>query len=103
MLLNLSQKSYLAMAFESKHHPLGNLVRVVVLVFEASYTPQHPALLHIALSEIRSVVKSIHNLLRCLFYGIPKPGGHDDFLMGPGPLVLPSLLPKIYASLQGMF
>ena len=124
-------KSYLSLVFDSKNHPLGNLIRILVLTFEASYTPQHPAILHIAMSEVRSVLKCIHNILRCLFFGIPKPGmssdrskfdhskfdapfssfffckkklikgGQDDILLGPGPLILPSLLPKIYASLQG--
>ena len=53
-------------------------------------------------SEIRSVLNCLHNILRCLFFGLPKPGGRDDLRSGPGPLILPTLLPKIYASLQGM-
>ena len=52
-------------------------------------------------SEIRSVLNCLHNILRCLFFGLPKPGGRDDLRSGPGPLILPTLLPKIYASLQG--
>ena len=124
-------KCYLSKVFESKTHPLGKVMRILVLTFEASYSPQHPAILHIALrnvskfesrvlssenlvtinchrkrvwtkkSEIRSVLNCLHNILRCLFFGLPKPGGRDDLRSGPGPLILPTLLPKIYASLQG--
>ena len=50
-----------------------------------------------------SIKQCIHNIVRCLFHGIPRPGGHDDAVLGPGPLVLPSLLPKIYASLQALY
>ena len=71
-------------------------------MFEASYTPNHPALLNVALSEIRSVLKSVHNLIRCLFYTLPKQGGKEDLHIGSGVLVLPSFFPRIYSVIQGM-
>ena len=45
-------KIYLSKVFESKIHPLGKVMRILVLTFEASYSPQHPAILHIALRNV---------------------------------------------------
>ena len=45
-------KSYLSKVFESKTHPLEKVMRILVLTFEASYSSQHPAILHIALRNV---------------------------------------------------
>ena len=75
----------------------------LVLVFESSYTPAHPALLNVALAEIRSVIKSLHNLLRCLFFQLPIQVGKDEMTLSPGALILPSLMPHIYAILGALY
>ena len=56
-------KSYLSKVFESKTHPLGKVMRILVLTFEASYSPQHPAILHIALRNVSNAN------LNFIFYG----------------------------------
>ena len=74
-----------------------------VLVFESSYTPAHPALLNVALSEIRSIIKSLHNLLRCLFLQLPVQVSKEDMTLSPGALILPSLMPNIYSILGALY
>ena len=64
-------KCYLSKVFESKTHPLGKVMRILVLTFEASYSPQHPAILHIALrnvSKFKSRVLSSKNLVTINFH-----------------------------------
>ena len=56
-------KSYLSKVFESKTHPLGKVMRILVLTFEASYSPQHPAILHIALRNVSILLLSITDLV----------------------------------------
>ena len=60
-------KSYLSKVFESKTHPLGKVMRILVLTFEASYSPQHPAILHIALRNVSILLLSITDLVSYKF------------------------------------
>ncbi|CAE1150413.1 ALS2 [Acanthosepion pharaonis] len=65
---------YLAMAFDTKFHPVGKLIDGLVDVFRAAYIGigAHPRLLPHAVQEIKSYVKRIYKVIRILFPDLPS-------------------------------
>ena len=57
---------YLFQAFDSKQHPLGQLVNCLVDVFRASYVGMgtHRRLLPHAVAEVKSFVTRVYNIVR---------------------------------------
>ena len=92
-------KEYVKLALNSKLHPLGHVMSMIVKAFESSYTPTHTALIFASLAEIKSIIKVFHNVTRCFFPEIDP----ADAKMCAGSLILPSLFPQVYPVLQSMY
>ncbi|XP_068688097.1 alsin-like isoform X2 [Montipora foliosa] len=67
-------QGYLSKAFDSKQHPLGQLVNGLVDVFRASYVGMgtHRRLLPHAVAEVKSFVTRVYNIVRLLFPALPN-------------------------------
>ncbi|CAL7949033.1 unnamed protein product [Xylocopa violacea] len=101
---------YLVKAFESPHHPLGELLTEVATVYTATYggVRVHPLLLSHAVSELHSITSRIHEVVTLLFPILPQ-GGKEYVLEteneGEGQVISaaailhPILLPRVHSAL----
>ncbi|XP_033227521.1 alsin isoform X2 [Belonocnema kinseyi] len=69
-------REYLAIAFESGHHPLGKLLTELTAVYTATYggVRVHPLLKSHAVSELRSLTVRIYQVITMFFPALPASG-----------------------------
>lgn len=73
--------NYLTNAFESRHHPLGNLLIEISSVYTASYggVRVHPLLLSHAVAELRSITLRIYDIVILFFPALPS--GDKEYVL----------------------
>ncbi|XP_063216090.1 alsin isoform X2 [Bacillus rossius redtenbacheri] len=73
-------RKYLLKAFESAHHPLGQLLTELTAAYTATYggVRVHPLLLSHAVAELRSITVRVYEVVRLLFPALPLPGHEAD-------------------------
>ncbi|XP_057324785.1 alsin isoform X2 [Microplitis mediator] len=102
--------NYLTNAFESRHHPLGNLLIEISSVYTASYggVRVHPLLLSHAVAELRSITLRIYDIVILFFPALPS--GDKEYVLetddqseskviSATAILHPILLPRVHSAL----
>lgn len=103
---------YLIKAFESTHHPLGDLLTEIATVYTATYggVRVHPLLLSHAVAELHSITSRIYDIVTLLFPALLRGGQEyvlpsEDDEKGEGQVISaaailhPILLPRVHSAL----
>ncbi|KAL1123935.1 hypothetical protein AAG570_001705, partial [Ranatra chinensis] len=104
--------AYLAMAFDSVHHPLGRALCELVEAYTTTYggVLVHPLLLSQAVAELHSITQRLYQVVRLLFPALPAypPVHHNSPTQSSEKysmtgLLDPIILPKVYSSLLVLY
>ncbi|XP_026538725.1 ALS2 C-terminal-like protein [Notechis scutatus] len=106
-----AQPSYLQQALESSLHPLGKLLKTLILVFQSTYsgigTNKH--LLRMAQEEVKDYAKKIWEFYQSLLQlalkvkGFNSPKNTEKRYVDGGFIVLPLILPYFYPDLLMLY
>ncbi|XP_073407247.1 ALS2 C-terminal-like protein isoform X2 [Dendrobates tinctorius] len=103
-----SLQKYLEKAFNTSHHPLKKVMKLLLLVFQATYSGlgANLHLLSMAQEEIKYYAKKLWELFRVLLAMKADKSGRsltdDDEMsedLSPSTLILPAILPRFHADL----